>query len=372
MSWVGLRDGTDAVMQPSGLGRINTGHRPDPDEVLAQGSLVIEFRHDLSDRPVNILRYTRRDPTAAVVTLRSDPDGTLSLLMRQGEKDALYCLHLPTLLQFEPVIVHYIWDNLRGVGVFAACLPERELYQVCELANPLPLSWRDATQIMADRGRCQTHDGMTSAAIADHIVPIGPQPGIDGAGLISTPGGTRRLQDLRNGDMIVAADGYPAQVRWIGRSELLTRGLGAPLRMRSPYFGVSTDLMLSGGAILRLEGTEVEYLFGEPEVAVAVRHLVDGRSIIAQTPKPGQAQNEGSQPPVREYYQLVLDRAVPLRVSGVVIETLETYDILQSPALHRWSILAETPTELLPRGQAAACLRLRDYEAQTLRQMQAA
>lgn len=372
MSWIGLRHSTDAILQPSGLGAPNTGFVPDLDAFLAEGTLLIEYRYAPSDKPVNILRYARRDPTAAVITLRSDPDGTLSLLMRQGGQDALYSLKLPAAMQGEPVVVHYVWDTARNLGAFSARLSERGLQSIAEIKSPLPLGWRDAQHITADLGRCQMLPEVQMAAVADQIAPIGPQPCLDGAGHVQTPNGRRILHQLRHGDMVVAADGAPAQVRWIGAAHLLTHGHHAPCLLRAPYFGAESDLTLSAAAVLRLSGSEVEYLFGEPEVAVPVRHLADGQAILSLRPKSGQPQNRAGLLAIRQYYQVLLDRAVPLRVSGVAITALDTEDILRDPVLHRWSILAGMPLELLPRVANAPCMQLRDYEAQTLRQMQAA
>jgi hypothetical protein len=359
MSWVGLRDATDGGLC-----------LPEPvlQTVLPQGTLAIDFRHHPSDRPVNILRHARRDPVAAVVTLRSDPDGTLSLLLRQGDHDALHCLPLPPLLPSEPVSVHYLWDSLRGTGAFAAHLPERGLTELCEIAQPLPLTWQDAALILTDRAGCRTAPGFCHAAIADHLATIGPQPGIDGAGLVETPDGPRPLHLLRAGDPVIAADGAPAVVRWAGSADLPCPASGTghhrPHRMRAPYFGVGSDLLVAGGAVLRLCGSEVEYLFGEAEVAVAVRHLADGQAIL---PLSG-----GPEPRFRRWHHLVLDRAVPLLVSGAVIEGLDSDALRARPALHRWSILAGLPAEQMPAPAARSCPQLRDYEAQTLRRMRAA
>jgi hypothetical protein len=112
-------------------------------------------------------------------------------------------------------------------------------------------------------------------------------------------------------------------------------------------------------------------------VAVAVRHLADGRAILPLPDKPDQTGGEhpcdGPGPLlVRRYHHVVLDRAVPLRVSGAVIETLDLDSVRQDPVLHRWSMVAGLAADSQSHSAPPPCLRLRDYEARTLRQMQAA
>ena len=368
MTWVGLRDGLEGVLAPSGLGR-PCAAPPAPDEVMPRGSLWIEFRHEPSDRPVNVLRYTRRDPEPTVLTLRSDPDGGLALLLRRGAYDGLHILRLPGFVPGDLVQAAYLWDSAAGRGAFAARLPESETTVLTEIAAPPPLRWRDATDLAANEATARCAPGVEMLALATHLAPLGPAPVSDGEGLVDTPEGPRPVAALGLGDAILAADGAPAQVRWIGGAETVARGQNGPVLMRAPYLGLTQDLCLGGGALLRLGGTEVEYLFGEAEVAVGLRHLVDRVAIL---PLDGRLPRTGRAPYSRRLYQIVLDRPVPLSVSGAVVEPLDIGVLLADPVLHRWSLLRGLPAELLPRLAPPACPRLRGYEARTLRQMQAA
>ena len=144
-------------------------------------------------------------------------------------------------------------------------------------------------------------------------------------------------------------------------------GRMAPYRLNAPYHGARNHLILAGTALLRRSGVEVEYLFGETEVAVQVRHLKDNVAIL-----PARQEHDSLSMPLIRYHQLILDRPVPLCLSGVVVETLDFSQMTETPELHFRSILGRLPPEILSREQARRCKILRDYEAQSLRQMQAA
>ena len=94
----------------------------DPRTVLARGTVLIEYRHTVTDRPTNLLRYMARDPQPAALALRVDPDGMLRVLVRVGVEDAAYDMGLPALLSGETVVLRYGWDTVAGQGVLSVTL----------------------------------------------------------------------------------------------------------------------------------------------------------------------------------------------------------------------------------------------------------
>ena len=363
LKWIALRDWLSE--QGHLFGPADAAAQPNPALPLQQGTVLIEFHHEPTKSPKNIVRYSRRDPSPAVLTLRLDPDGTLALLRRQGARDALYALSLPQLLSGEGAQVQYGWDLPRNTGFLVVTLPFRGITRIIELPGALPLEHRDIAGLAG--AAFQGGPGLERIAIAEGLAPVGPMPALPGNGFVPTPGGPVRLDALTPGMRIIAADGEPAEVTWAGHVHLPAGGLNAPCLLRAPYFGLNGDLIVSAGAVMRLKGAEVEYLFGRPDVSVVVRDLVDDIRIL-----PVSAMHELANPMVQPFHQVLLNRRVPIVLSGAVFETLDTSALRTNPVLWKWSVMNALEPAVLPQAGAVRPPILRDYEALSLRQMRAA
>ncbi|MBM1220630.1 Hint domain-containing protein [Ponticoccus sp. SC2-23] len=371
--WIGLRDASASSFAPAGLGRphpSSTSTTPPLAESAtpARGTIRIERLADPANSPENVLRMSMRDPDPLLFTIRIDPDGTVALLMRRGQTDLLVTLDLPACPAGSRMTIQYGWDLDARLGYFWAEVPSIGAYCIRPIPSSLGLSMAELRRLVDDPQACQISDEVIYVAAAEGLAPAGPLPGLDGAGLVETKDGQLKpLASIARGDEVKAADGAPAQVRWVGSSEMPAGGRMEPFRVNTPYHGARTPLVLAGTARLRLGGIAVEYLFGETEVAVQVRHLRDNVAIV-----PARHAHELLSDPLIRYYQLVLDRPVPIRLSGVVVETLDCSQLRGNPNLHFRSVLTALPPEILSPEIATQCKLLRVYEAQSLRQMQAA
>ncbi|PZR00747.1 MAG: 2,3,4,5-tetrahydropyridine-2,6-carboxylate N-succinyltransferase [Cereibacter sphaeroides] len=176
---------------------------------------------------------------------------------------------------------------------------------------------------------------------------------------ISTPAGLVAVEDLRPGDMVLTQDDGPRPVRWIGRRRVQAAGEFAPIHIRAGTFGQHGHLAVSPQHRILIRDSLAELLFGEEEVLVAARDLVNGRSVIRR---------EGG---IVEYVHLLFDRH-----QVVFSEGLATESFLPGPqAGHSFpgETLAEICTlfpELDPatgQGYSPAVRRtLRGYEARVL------
>ncbi len=93
---------------------------------------------------------------------------------------------------------------------------------------------------------------------------------------IATPRGFVPAASLGPGDIVLTRDAGPRPVVRILRHGGSGPGPFAPVHLRAPYFGLGTDLLVSGAQQIALSGIEVEYLFGVDEVLAEARHLADG------------------------------------------------------------------------------------------------
>lgn len=97
--------------------------------------------------------------------------------------------------------------------------------------------------------------------------------------LIETPQGPRTIETLSEGDLVNTLDAGPQPIRWIGGSETAGFGLHAPVCIGRGVIGNLRDLWVSQNHRVIVRGAQAELLFGESEVLVAAKHLVDGRRV---------------------------------------------------------------------------------------------
>jgi len=369
-----MRDAGGGKFEPSGLGSAHEMQAaPSPPPVLdgavpTRGTIRLERLCDPVTAPENVVRMSMRDPVPFLFTIRVDPDGTVALMMRRGDADLLVTLDLPGCPAGSRMTIQYGWDLEARLGYLWAEIPSIGEYRIRPIPSSLGLSMTELRRLVTRPETCRISDEVIYLATAEGLAPVGPVPGLDGSGLVETPDGRLKpLSSIVRGCEIMAADGRPAQVRWAGSTEMPAGGGIAPFRLNTPYHGARTPLVLAGTARLRLRGVAVEYLFGEQEVAVQVRHLKDNVAIV-----PARPSHDLLADPLIRYHQLVLDRPVPIRLSGVVVETLDCSQMIADPELHFRSVLTSLPPEILSPEMAVRCKLLRVYEAQSLRQMQAA
>ncbi|SLN19496.1 Hint domain-containing protein [Pseudooctadecabacter jejudonensis] len=97
---------------------------------------------------------------------------------------------------------------------------------------------------------------------------------------IATPKGLRNIEDLKVGDMIVTRDHGLQPIRWIEARTVPGVDRFAPVRIRPNVLaGQTTDLLVSPQHRVLFQGYQAELLFGESEVLVSAKHLVDGMDV---------------------------------------------------------------------------------------------
>jgi hypothetical protein len=96
---------------------------------------------------------------------------------------------------------------------------------------------------------------------------------------IEVPGGRMPVEWLRPGDEVVTLDHGPQVLRWVGRVTRDAVGPDAPVEIAAGTLGAHETLRLSGNHRVLVTGARAELLFGEAEVLVKAKHLVDGRAV---------------------------------------------------------------------------------------------
>lgn len=111
------------------------------------------------------------------------------------------------------------------------------------------------------------------------IVNVGTIPCFVAGTKISTPTGERAVETLKPGDLIITHDDGPQPLRWIGRRTLRANGSFAPVMIRAGTFGQHDTLIVSPEHRILVRDPMAEMLFGETEVLVAAKYLVNDLTV---------------------------------------------------------------------------------------------
>ncbi|HSG37441.1 MAG TPA: Hint domain-containing protein [Paracoccaceae bacterium] len=349
-NWIALRDTHGVVFSP-----FTRGHSPSPGTLLPRGTLFLHCAHE--PRPVrhNLIRYSARAPWPCSLTVCTEPDGRMRVLMAQGASSTAF--DLPTALRGpeEDVIFRYSWDGPARQASLTVDLPERGATFHAKVEAPIPLFLRDVHRIIAETSETVLSHEVRSVAFSAEVEPIGPNPTLAPDARIATPAGERLIASLKVGDYVLSTDGEPAQIRWVCWQDVPARGRFAPLRLRAPFYGLHNDLIVAPDQRLRLSGSEVEYLFAEEQVSATAGHLMDGRTIV-----------RGPDTTIQRYYQLLLDRPATLIVNGAALESFDPGAMAGNRELIAASVLRGLPPELVPSSYGSGLPQLKGFEALTL------
>ncbi len=144
---------------------------------------------------------------------------------------------------------------------------------------------------------------------------------------IRTAAGERRIETLRSGDLIPTLDNGLQPIRWIGKSPL-SEGLLAvrpdlrPIRIAAGALGNSAELVVSPHHRMHVTGWRAEVLFGQPQVLVAARDLVNDRTITV-APAAGGV----------EYWHILFERHELIWAEGALSESLHPDTAHDDPRL---------------------------------------
>lgn len=175
--------------------------------------------------------------------------------------------------------------------------------------------------------------------------------------LIRTPDGEVAVETLEPGDLVVTRDEGPRPVRWVGSRTVAAEGDHAPIHISAGTFGDHRDLMLSPQHRVLLRDALAELLFGEDEVLVAARDLLNDRSVTRRSGGPV------------TYVHLMFDRHQVICSEGLETESYlpgpQTASQFEAPVVTEICRLFPQLDPTTGRGYGAAARRtLRAFEAQ--------
>lgn len=177
--------------------------------------------------------------------------------------------------------------------------------------------------------------------------------------MILTEDGEKPVEEICPGDMVMTRDEGARPVRWVGSRTVEAEGDFAPIRIRGGTFGDHGEVLVSPQHRVLVRDSLAELLFGEGEVLVAAKDLLNDRSVTRAC--------GGSV----TYVHIMFDRHQVIYSEGLPSESFlpgpQTTSIFERPQLEE---ICRIFPELDPntgRGYSAAARRtLRGYEAQLL------
>ncbi|WP_195821104.1 Hint domain-containing protein [Roseobacter sp. MH60115] len=178
--------------------------------------------------------------------------------------------------------------------------------------------------------------------------------------MIETTRGNVMVERLRPGDMVMTQDDGPQPLRWIGTRRVDAVGKFAPVHIQPNTFGAHGHLLVSPLHRILIRDTVAELLFGDPEVLVCARDLVNDRSVRTR---------EGGQV---TYVHLMFDRHQVIFSEGLPTESFlpgpQTTDVFEQEIVAEiCAIFPQLDPDTGIGYSPAARRTLKGYEAAVLR-----
>ncbi len=362
MSWVGLRDRQRGFFNEAGLGQASADP-VDLNGILPKGTLMMSFSvsADQVGRSTMLLRQKSTSPWLSAISFDLGENGEILFQQKSGDRTCVAVLPAKLSSRIAEVILTYTWNAPARTGMLSIENGDTGDFFCVSVADPLPLSLRDAVMLTRHPDGCELTSCYDFLAVADHTIPHGPLPSLTAETFVSTPTGQLSVSRLRQGDLVITEDGLTAQVRWAGSLNLPCRGRFTPLTLRAPFFGAYRDLQVASHQRIELSGTEVDYLFASDRVSVRVGDLPS--HVLRPT-----ATNRFT----KTYFQVLLDRDASLGIGGLSVEPLDVTTLSQNQELRSLSILRDLPAEMMPSARFKGSPKLKNLETMTLCHLMAA
>lgn len=329
---------------------------------IETGALVLEGPLPSELRAATLLEVGCLHPEPCLLRIQSIPGEGFSVLLTRGA-DVFHALISHTLRARTATFrLTFNWDARDGSGNLSIEHPgdpaifSSNLKACPALPDALILGAISELRMQSDLGETLEYVGFHKGPLA-----IGPAGTLDYHTPILTPRGYLAIGALRCGDTVINGTGETVPVLACFKRVVPAYGSGAPVRLRAPYFGLQSDLVMAGTQHLIAGGSNVEYTFGRDTVMIPAQHLVNGTAAIAQ-PTTGLA----------TYYQLLLPDGDPIVASNVQLESLFVGRLRRRKEIFRYTTLAQMPRHVVPEHATPVSQILRPFEAITLAAMRAA
>lgn len=256
---------------------------------LSHGILVFEIEMPLAGAGVLLDLRAGSGADEVALSLFYDLGAGLALLHRQGGRVLRHVLPGPLPQRLGVARLSFGWNmsgsgSGRGSGTgwwMEMDLAGQRLRAQGEAAMPIRLA--DLTALCAGGAGVLRHPAVLWFGAMQGAARPAPMGWLGVATPVNTPRGPVAAGALRPGDRVITRDTGAVALVGVTRVQVPSRGSMAPIRLRAPYFGQETDMLVSPDQPICISGEEAEYLFGVEEVLVLARHLADGQMAVADS-----------------------------------------------------------------------------------------
>lgn len=355
MTWISLADHRERRSSLKGLG-VDRHDEPLLDAgqstTLDTGSIVFETQIAPDDRPKVLFSYKAENGALRGLTFQAIPGGGVALVHEFGAATTHAALQPSGVGRTDTVRVTYSWSAPDNWARLAVERPGESTFASEFLDCPKAPLLSDLRDMMMGRGLQTFARDVVFAALSTKIEPLGPTPTLAPDTPIATPMGYKSVRNLKRGDTVYASNGDVMPVLHTLSRTVPARGSFAPVRLRAPYFGLQRDVIVAPDQRIVLDGSDVEYLFGEEAVLVPARHLVNGF-----------AGAQASTGPVMPYTQIILPGHETVLAAGAPLNSLYVGRIRRKPDALAQSLLAGIDRNSLPEHGQEAHKVLKWFEA---------
>jgi hypothetical protein len=127
--------------------------------------------------------------------------------------------------------------------------------------------------------------------------------------MLRTPFGEICVENLSVGDLVTTLDHGPQPIRWIGSRSVMAFANATPVVIKAGALGNSRDLSVSQQHRMLITDWRAELMFGEPQVLVPAKSLVNHDTIFLQ--KGGEV----------EYFHILFDQHELVWAEGILSES---------------------------------------------------
>ncbi len=246
---------------------------------LDHGLFVLEFALPIL-QPTVLLQIQLETGAPRTFSVFFDPDGGISLLHRHAAQILRHRLPGPIAqrqgtarLSFTFDVGAQTWDlefQILGEGI----------RQTARGSSVLPLSLDDLQTLCTGGEGSKRHPSALWFGFTQNSTLPSRAPWIGINTPIDTRRGPVRAGLLRPGDLIATLDDGFQPLQRLTRRAFPSRGSFAPVVLRSPFFGLTTDILVSSDQLVLISGASVEYLFGVEEALISAASLCDGKVAV--------------------------------------------------------------------------------------------
>lgn len=177
--------------------------------------------------------------------------------------------------------------------------------------------------------------------------------------MIATPTGERVVESLRAGDLVDTVDDGPMPLLWVSGGTVIARDEALPVCISAGVLDNDRDLWVSGQHLILVTGADCELLFGDAEVLVSAKHLLELPGVFRAV---GMAKVS--------YHHLLLEQHQLVLADGAAAETLfpgpQVFEALPQRAIEGMSaVMLDHERDQIGQGPAVRRV-LQAHEARVL------